>query len=77
MLRLLRVLNRASGCLLVLEDLHWVDADTLAVVEYLADNLAPEPVALVMTLRAEQSDATPNLCFGGTRQGRPSFTCPI
>lgn len=56
-LRLLRVLNRDSGCLLVLEDLHWADADTLAVVEYLADNLAPEPVALVVTLRAEQGDS--------------------
>ena len=56
-LRLLRVLDRGSGCLLVLEDLHWADADTLAVVEYLADNLAPEPAALVVTLRGEQGDA--------------------
>ena len=56
-LRVLRVLGQDRGSLLVLEDLHWADADTLAVVEYLADNLAPEPVALVVTLRAEQSDA--------------------
>lgn len=56
-LRLLRVLGRDRGCLLVLEDLHWADADTLAVVEYLTDNLAPEPVAVVATLRPEQGDA--------------------
>jgi DNA-binding CsgD family transcriptional regulator len=56
-LRLLRVLGRDGGCLLVVEDLQWADADTLAVVEYLADNLAPEPVALVVTLRAESGDA--------------------
>jgi predicted ATPase len=56
-LRLLRVLGRDGGCLLVLEDLHWADADTLAVVEYVADNLAPEPAVLVVTLRAESGDA--------------------
>jgi predicted ATPase len=56
-LRLLRVLGRDEGCLLVLEDLHWADADTLAVVEYLTDNLAPEPVAIIATLRPEQGDA--------------------
>ena len=36
-LRLLRVLLR-PGCLLVLEDLHWADRETLALLEYLADN---------------------------------------
>jgi DNA-binding CsgD family transcriptional regulator len=56
-LRLLRVLGDNRGCLLVLEDLHWADADTLAVVEYLADNLGSEPAALVLTLRPEHGDA--------------------
>jgi hypothetical protein len=32
--RLLRRLSGRAGCLLVLEDLHWADAETLAVVEY-------------------------------------------
>jgi len=54
LLRLLRVLGQDRGCLLVLEDLHWADADTLAVVEYLADNLAPEAAALVATLRTNR-----------------------
>lgn len=56
-LRLLRALGRDGGCLLVLDDLQWADADTLAVVEYLADNLAAEPAALVVTLRADEGDA--------------------
>jgi DNA-binding CsgD family transcriptional regulator len=56
-LRLLRVLGHDRGCLVVFEDLHWADADTLAVIEYLTDNLAPEPVALVATLRTDLSDA--------------------
>jgi len=32
-LRLLRALARPAGLVVVLEDLHWSDPDTLAVVE--------------------------------------------
>ncbi|SDS90937.1 helix-turn-helix transcriptional regulator [Actinoplanes derwentensis] len=39
------------GCLIVLEDLHDADAETLAVLDYLADHLADEPVVLVGTAR--------------------------
>ena len=53
-LRLLRVLGRSPGCLLVLEDLHWADPDTLALVEYLSDNLGREPVMCLVTLRSEE-----------------------
>lgn len=58
--RLLRVLGRSgsrTGCLLVLEDLHWADPETLAVVEYLADTLAAEPVACLLTSRPEPTAA--------------------
>lgn len=55
-LRVLRILGRAHGCLLVLEDLHWADPDTMAVLEYLTDNLASEPVACLCTLRSEESN---------------------
>ncbi len=54
-LRVLRALGRAHGCLLVLEDLHWADPDTLSIVEYLTDNLASEPIACLCTLRPEES----------------------
>jgi hypothetical protein len=53
-LRLARVLGRGGGAVLVVEDLQWADADTLAVVEYLADNVAMEPVVLVLTVRSEE-----------------------
>ena len=46
-LRLLRVLSPQAGCVLVLEDLHWADRETLALLEYLADNLAAERVLCV------------------------------
>jgi DNA-binding CsgD family transcriptional regulator len=53
-LRLLRVLSPAAGCLLVLEDLHWADLETLALLEYLADNLSAERVLCLGTLREEE-----------------------
>lgn len=53
-LRLLRVLAADRGCLLVLEDLHWADPETLSVVEYLADNLEGERILLVATARVEE-----------------------
>ena len=49
-LRLLGLLSADRGCLLLLEDLHWADADTLALVEYLAGGAA---VLLVGSARDE------------------------
>ena len=56
-LQLLRRFAGATGLLLVLEDLHWADPDTLAVVEYLSDNLSAEPVLCVATCRSETASA--------------------
>ncbi|MFD9130800.1 hypothetical protein ACFV0G_39595, partial [Kitasatospora sp. NPDC059571] len=42
---------RPAGCLLIVEDLHDADAETLAVLDYLVDNLADQPVLVVATLR--------------------------
>ena len=39
------------GTVLVLEDLHWADPETLAVVDYLADALRAENVLVVATSR--------------------------
>ena len=56
-LQLLRRLAGDAGLLLVLEDLHWADPDTLAVVEYLSDNLSAEPVLCVATCRTDTASA--------------------
>jgi DNA-binding CsgD family transcriptional regulator len=40
-----------KGGLLVLEDLHWADPETLAIVEYLADNIAGTNVLCLATQR--------------------------
>jgi DNA-binding CsgD family transcriptional regulator/tetratricopeptide (TPR) repeat protein len=49
----LRLLSQAGpkGAVLVLEDLHWADPETLAIVEYLADNLSGAGVLCLATLR--------------------------
>ena len=52
-LRFLRAAAGERGALLVLEDLHWADPETVTIVEYLADNLATERVLCVATLRDE------------------------
>jgi predicted ATPase len=51
--RLVRHLAEPMGLVLVLEDLHWSDSDTLAVVEYLAHNLAGAQVLRLVTSRDE------------------------
>ncbi|HEX9031428.1 MAG TPA: AAA family ATPase, partial [Streptosporangiaceae bacterium] len=56
LLRLLAV-AMPQGALLVIEDLHWADPETLAIIEYLADNLADIPVLCVATLRDSEPSA--------------------
>jgi DNA-binding CsgD family transcriptional regulator len=56
-LRLLTVVSLRHGCVLVLDDLHDADAETLFIVEYLADNLAASRTLLLATVRDIPSDA--------------------
>ena len=56
-LQLLRRFTGSAGLFLALEDLHWADPDTLAVVEYLSDNLSAEAVLCVATCRDETPSA--------------------
>ncbi|MFC8954748.1 helix-turn-helix transcriptional regulator [Streptomyces sp. NPDC057101] len=57
LLRLLAVLGRERGCVILLEDLHDSDTETIAVVEYVVDNVADLPVLLVGTLRPDPGPA--------------------
>ena len=56
LLRMLSLPGRPAG-LLVLEDLHWADPETLAIVEYLADNIATASVLCLATLRDTEPSA--------------------
>ena len=53
-LRVLRWLSPERGAVLVLEDLHWVDIETLAVLEYLIDHVSAFPVALLLSARSDE-----------------------
>jgi DNA-binding CsgD family transcriptional regulator len=50
---MLRLLATVGPTVVVIEDLHWADADTLAVVEYLLDHAADAPSVVVTTVRPE------------------------
>ncbi|ONI88992.1 LuxR family transcriptional regulator [Actinosynnema sp. ALI-1.44] len=52
-LRLITVAGRSDGCLVVLEDLQHADSETLAIVEYLTDNVTDLPILLIATIRDE------------------------
>jgi DNA-binding CsgD family transcriptional regulator len=52
--RLLGAIAGTDGLLLCLDDLHWADADTLATLEYLADNLVTESVLCLCALRSDE-----------------------
>jgi DNA-binding CsgD family transcriptional regulator len=54
-LRTLAAVGSSGGCLLVLEDLQDTDPESAAVLEYLLDNLAGAPVAVLGALRPEPS----------------------
>ena len=51
LLRVLHAMARSTGCVLVVEDLHWADPETLHAVEYLADHAATSSVLCLCTLR--------------------------
>ncbi len=57
LIRLLRAMGCNAGCLLVLEDLHWADSETLSVLEYLSANAADERLVILATSRPEPSCA--------------------
>jgi DNA-binding CsgD family transcriptional regulator len=54
LLRVLRWLSPERGVVLVLEDIHWADGETLAVLAYLADHVTAFPVAVVLTARSDE-----------------------
>lgn len=58
-LRFLSATASAGATLVILEDLHWSDPETLDVLEYLADNLVAQPVLCLATIRDD--DMSPAL----------------
>lgn len=53
LLRLLRAISGEHGCVLVLEDLHWADPDTLAALGYLAEVIHRERILILGSARSD------------------------
>jgi len=56
-LRLIGLVGRGRGCLLILDDLQDADAETLGVVDYLVSNLDRQPAVLLGSVRTGSSPA--------------------
>jgi tetratricopeptide (TPR) repeat protein len=69
----LQLLRRLSpdGLVAAIEDLHWADPDSVAVVEYLADNAAGQPLLLAVSLRTEPPSPASDLAR--RQRGRPGI----
>ena len=63
LIRLLIELAGRRGCVLILEDLHWADADSRALIGYVAGALDGTPILLVASAR---DDEVPVWQDGGT-----------
>jgi DNA-binding CsgD family transcriptional regulator/tetratricopeptide (TPR) repeat protein len=68
---LIQLLRRLApqGLVIVLEDLHWADPDTVALMEYLGEHLDGESLLCVLTLRANRPSAA--LDAARRLRGRP------
>jgi predicted ATPase len=69
-IQLLRRLS-GEGLVVVLEDLHWADPDSVALVEYLGDHLEGERLLWVLTLRSNRASAA--LDVARWQRGRPGI----
>ena len=54
-LRLVQALGGEGGAVLVVEDLHWADPETLGVLEYVVDHAREERLVVVVTARPGSS----------------------
>jgi DNA-binding CsgD family transcriptional regulator len=64
---------RAAPGLLVLEDLHWADPETVGVVEHLSDHLGRVGVLCVVTVRSDEPSAARDMA----RRVASRRTCPV
>lgn len=67
-LRLVELAGRDRGCLILLDDLQDSDAESLAVVEYLVDNIERQSTLLVCMARSEPGPAF-ELASSAARRG--------
>jgi predicted ATPase len=57
-----------EGCVLVLENLHWAAAETLALLDYLSGALAAAPLLIAATAREHPSTSALKRLIEGARR---------
>lgn len=67
----LQLLRRLSpgGLVVTIEDMHWADPDTVALLDYLTDNAASQPLLFAVSLRTEPPSPASDLVR--RQRGRP------
>lgn len=75
---ILRILSLpgSPGGMLVLEDLQWADPETVAILEYLIDNIRSAPVACVITMQDGAPSAALDL-LRSVRSRRAAVTVEV
>jgi len=76
-LGLLGRLSADAPSMIVVEDLHWIDDATRALLTFLARNLSTERLLLVATCRADAPDAPPDLAGWLAELGRSPIVVRI
>jgi DNA-binding CsgD family transcriptional regulator/tetratricopeptide (TPR) repeat protein len=66
-----------AGCLLVVDDLHWADPETVAVLRYLRDHVADARVMVLAVGRPEAGSAWQRLVDVVARDGRVLSVEPL
>src|SRR5262245_44769954 len=51
----LAIMAKTKPLLILIEDLHWIDSDSAAVLDRLIDGIATQHILLLMTFRPEHS----------------------
>jgi DNA-binding CsgD family transcriptional regulator/tetratricopeptide (TPR) repeat protein len=74
--QLLGRLTGGAGAVLVIEDLHWADPDSLRLLEYAADAVDAQPVMWVLTCRDTPDSAAMQL-VGRVRERRGLAHVPV
>ena len=71
--------SAGAPALLVIEDLHWADRETLEVLEYLADHLSGQAALVVATLRDDEPGPGGELvsALWARRAVQPIFLSPL
>ena len=69
LLRLLPHLSATGRTVLLLEDQHWADEETLAALEYIADAAEGMPLLLIVTTREEEGPSARRIIRGLAARG--------